>query len=435
MEYNENMVALNRNTIRNDTGSDVLLRTHSHTFGHERVSEKTTIAALPNAPQTYFFVHDGRSSTRALTDLTGTAVQRYDYDAFGNAIGFAPSQALTKYLYCGELFDTMNSFYYLRARYYDPKVGRFNRLDPFFGNLSDPQSLHKYTYCHGDPVNFTDPSGMFLIMAGIGVMGAFAIGEHFYLRKSSKDVATGSMMYKTINTIKLVYNVLIAANLGFAALGAVWPCYDHEYRNQEGLGGLDVTNYLFAIQSNLYQKWRKLTPDRKKLAIDYLFNLKLWDTATFFNGWDIVEFKENKGKFAGSKDDGFCPDTVTVSGNVYYAEEVNYILWGMINRLAYDDNIRVSDTCRISTLGIVTSYRTVFYPSRWARGSNTARMAWSCAGWDAGGAGTIIFPDYCRLPKATPNNQPYLGILRYYIGDQGEYGIGGAMDNGGSKTI
>jgi len=33
---------------------------------------------------------------------------------------------------------------YLRARFYDPASGTFNRLDPFAGNLADPQSLHKY---------------------------------------------------------------------------------------------------------------------------------------------------------------------------------------------------------------------------------------------------------------------------------------------------
>ncbi|MDY0165550.1 MAG: RHS repeat-associated core domain-containing protein, partial [Thermoguttaceae bacterium] len=49
---------------------------------------------------------------------------------------------------------------YLRARYYNPATGRFTRLDPFAGNLNDPQSLHKYLYCHADPVMGVDPSGM-----------------------------------------------------------------------------------------------------------------------------------------------------------------------------------------------------------------------------------------------------------------------------------
>jgi Holliday junction resolvase-like predicted endonuclease len=40
-------------------------------------------------------------------------------------------------------------------------AGRFNRLDTFAGNMQDPQSLHKYLYCHASPVNGIDPTGEF----------------------------------------------------------------------------------------------------------------------------------------------------------------------------------------------------------------------------------------------------------------------------------
>lgn len=74
--------------------------------------------------------------------------------------------ALTSLLYSGEAFDSRIGMQYLRARFYDPNVGRFNRLDPFSGNLRDPQSLHKYLYTHGDPVNGIDPTGRLLGLIG-----------------------------------------------------------------------------------------------------------------------------------------------------------------------------------------------------------------------------------------------------------------------------
>jgi hypothetical protein len=61
---------------------------------------------------------------------------------------------------------------YLRARYYSPASGTFNRLDPFFGRMQDPQSLHKYLYVHGDPVNGLDPTG--LRAGGMGLGGMLA---------------------------------------------------------------------------------------------------------------------------------------------------------------------------------------------------------------------------------------------------------------------
>jgi len=45
------------------------------------------------------------------------------------------------------------------ARYLNPNTGRFQTLDSYEGNSQDPQSLHKYLYAHGNPVNRIDPSG------------------------------------------------------------------------------------------------------------------------------------------------------------------------------------------------------------------------------------------------------------------------------------
>jgi RHS repeat-associated protein len=79
-------------------------------------------------------------------------------------------------LYSGEQFDSKIGQQYLRARYYDPVTGRFNRLDPFFGNLNDPQSLHKYLYTHDDPVNGIDPTGKSWGTVAIAVSVAIGAG-------------------------------------------------------------------------------------------------------------------------------------------------------------------------------------------------------------------------------------------------------------------
>jgi len=75
--------------------------------------------------------------------------------------------ALTSILYSGQ-WTMKSGQQYLRARFYDPASGTFNRLDPFAGNLADPQSLHKYLYSHANPVMGVDPTGLFFDYA-IGV--------------------------------------------------------------------------------------------------------------------------------------------------------------------------------------------------------------------------------------------------------------------------
>ena len=70
--------------------------------------------------------------------LGGYEFTRYEYDAFGNATdGGADYMVLesghmvwsatrnNQFRYCGEYFDQETDSYYLRARYYDPALGRF----------------------------------------------------------------------------------------------------------------------------------------------------------------------------------------------------------------------------------------------------------------------------------------------------------------------
>ena len=129
---------------------------------------------------TDYLLYDGHGSaglttggsTRQLVDSSGSIVDTFSYDAYGvllqnDSVASADpgkvAQQSTNLLYTGEHFDVDAQQYYLRARYYDPLNGRFNRTDPFAGSPQDPQSLHKYLYCHNNPVNNIDPSGQFSI--------------------------------------------------------------------------------------------------------------------------------------------------------------------------------------------------------------------------------------------------------------------------------
>ena len=66
--------------------------------------------------------------------------------------------------YCAEYFDKETGTIYLRARYYNPSIGRFITEDSYLGKDNDPLSLNLYTYCYGNPTNLWDPSGNAPIM-------------------------------------------------------------------------------------------------------------------------------------------------------------------------------------------------------------------------------------------------------------------------------
>jgi RHS repeat-associated protein len=126
----------------------------SYTIGDDVLAQQAGSAL-------HLLIQDGHGSTAApWRALDGQVEQYFGYDAYGNGLDF-PSQPLTEILYAGEQRDQDLGWYYLRARYYAPATGRFNRMDPYWGSPDDPLTLHKYVYCHNDPIDRFDPGGMF----------------------------------------------------------------------------------------------------------------------------------------------------------------------------------------------------------------------------------------------------------------------------------
>ena len=104
-------------------------------------------------------------------DAAGQVQEAVATDAFGqlripgspaNPGGFTSAPAggwQQSHLFAGEYWDQDSQLLYLRARWYDPQIGRFISADPFEGRQRDPRSLNRYGYAHGDPVHGRDPSG------------------------------------------------------------------------------------------------------------------------------------------------------------------------------------------------------------------------------------------------------------------------------------
>jgi RHS repeat-associated protein len=153
-----------------------------------------------------YLLYDGHGSTRQLCDNTGSLItgQSFDYDAYGIAVGFNTSTAATNLLYSGEQYDNDLSQYYLRARYYNQSNGRFNRMDPYHGNNSDPQSLHKYTYCHNNPINGINPSGLMTLISVTSTMANIGRAIIHY--------------YPILKVGLIVADILTAANIVLKAI-------------------------------------------------------------------------------------------------------------------------------------------------------------------------------------------------------------------------
>jgi RHS repeat-associated protein len=160
-------------------GSNIAALSAVYTVGDDRVRMyRTAVAAsgsTPAVPASLRYYHaDGLGSERLLTDDQTVATDAYAYEAFGQ-VDVAASQARTPntFLFTGEQLDPNPGFYFLRARYMSPGIGRFTQMDSFDGFNVDPTSLHKYLYANSNPAYFIDPSGHASLTELISAMNSF----------------------------------------------------------------------------------------------------------------------------------------------------------------------------------------------------------------------------------------------------------------------
>ena len=148
-----------------------------------------------------YYTQNAHGDVVDLTDADGEIVKLYTYDAFGveKNIDDADTNA---FRYCGEYYDSESGTIYLRARYYDPTIGRFISRDSYAGKNEDPLSLNLYNYCANNPVYFNDFSGHWFglddaIAAGIG---AIAGGVGQLASDLAKSAITGELKFSDWQT-------------------------------------------------------------------------------------------------------------------------------------------------------------------------------------------------------------------------------------------
>ncbi len=82
----------------------------------------------------YYYLYNGHGDVVQMVDRNGNVVNNYTYDEWGN-ITASSETVSNSFKYAGEVYDSETGLYYLRARYYDPTVGRFFNEDTVEGQV------------------------------------------------------------------------------------------------------------------------------------------------------------------------------------------------------------------------------------------------------------------------------------------------------------
>jgi RHS repeat-associated protein len=134
--------------------------------------------AMQSYDGAFYWLHtDHLGSGRKITNTSGTVVYRGEFDPHGQALYEWHSSGqtyLNSHKYTGYERDWATNLNYAKARTYHHNRGRFMQPDPLglgAADLTDPQSLNRYSYVGNDPVNFVDPTGLLMMFCEARIIG------------------------------------------------------------------------------------------------------------------------------------------------------------------------------------------------------------------------------------------------------------------------
>ena len=158
--------------------------------------------------ETLEFQHPDRLGTKLVTNPAANSSFEQATLPFGTSLD-AETSGTTNQRFTSYDRSTVTGIDYAVNRSYSPAQGRFTQPDPIgmsASSLMNPQSLNLYAYCGNDPINHTDPTGLFW-----GALGRF-------FSKAWKVIKTVVAVVAAIVAVAVaIYVTAGAAGIAFAS--------------------------------------------------------------------------------------------------------------------------------------------------------------------------------------------------------------------------
>jgi RHS repeat-associated protein len=199
----------------------------------------------------YWPLADHLGSVRDLLINDGTNLKHVKYDSFGNEKADSNPTLQTLYAFTGREYDVEAELQYNRARWYDPKTGRWLSLDPLGFDAGDS---NLYRYVKNQAATSFDPLGKNAAAIGTAALPLFMLalykpqdsppGRFGMIRRGSPQGGGGD----EINQALLMHGV---TNLG----GVNVRLFGNWTQSQKD----DIGQALMKVQAAVLQAWRDVS--------------------------------------------------------------------------------------------------------------------------------------------------------------------------------
>jgi len=141
---------------------------------HLHGSTRVAMRVVSGTESVVYYLHgDHLGSVSLTTDGSGAVVARQLYRAWG-AARWVSGTLPTDLGYTGQRGQPELGLVFMHARYYEVRLGRWLSADTIVPQPGNPQSLNRFSYVLGNPLEYTDPSGH---LANEEIMELFGVSE------------------------------------------------------------------------------------------------------------------------------------------------------------------------------------------------------------------------------------------------------------------
>jgi RHS repeat-associated protein len=173
---------------------------------------ETSRRTLARGTDIYYYLFDGLGFVVGLTDATGRLVNEYRYSPYGLTT-VERETVDNPWRFTGQhRYDRTTGLYKIGHRYYDADVGRWTQRDP------SNAEFNPYLYTAGNPINYTDPTGLHSLFDWVDVVRAM-----FALLGLSTFFAWATYTTCVVGTVVGCITALVVVMS--ASMASIWSVY------------------------------------------------------------------------------------------------------------------------------------------------------------------------------------------------------------------